>query len=341
LSHSESTTPSSTTTSRPATAWPCPTYCGRCEACHQGAEREAAARERQLEVYSLHRVGAFVSWGPADREGAKRTVLENIRHTSGSGSLIAGLEVDVLVAGLEQGHPDLQWRVLGDWLTALAWARAASLFPDTPQPMEVEDVVSDTLQKVVRALAARSFLAVGGTTSAEAPWAWQHCFTHVYPFRPWVSTVLTNAARDGARKGSHSPDTVPAADERVQYPASEASSEDPDNQLVIHRMTDLLALVAEQHKSGERRADHMRHTLARLPWRYVAAIDASNPALRIGDLPAAGNDAQMAGNLETTVQNVRTTRSNYRRFIALRQPDLAPTLEVILSIALGSDARPS
>lgn len=304
-----------------------------------GATRELEARQRQLEVYARGGKRPFVPLSASEREQQHAAILKNLGNTLGD-SQCSGREVDLLVAAYEHGHPAEPWVALERWMFQYAWGRTAAAFDEPPAKPEVEDVFGDARARVVRGIAARSALAVGTPMTADALIAWHHCFTHTFPFRPWIARIITNLALDHAKR-RHPPGGASAAvpDGAIDAPAGGATVEDEaDGAIAKHRVPDVLRLIVAQHKRGERRADHLRHTLARLPRRYAAAIDLAAPSLGIMRLPVARSDAQMAVNIGTSVSNVESTRDNYRKFVAKRHPHLDGTLSFLLELALSRHA---
>ena len=317
--------------------WPCKRYCGAdgaCE-CARGARREARARERQLQVYELHRVRPYVPWDNTQRITAHARILRNVPSTFAGDPLKSGEEVDRLVAATGI-RADEHWRAVTRFIYHYARGHAAALGKGRIPRTAVEDIVSETLLKAVRAIKARAFLQAS-TPAREAHWAWHHLFTHYFAFRPWLARCVRNALVSELR----------AQDREAPLPGDLALPASSVHELVIeqvehahefHHIPELLELIDQQRRY--KRGVQMCHTLARLPRRYVAVVDEIRPGLSIGALPVARTDAEMAEHLKTTVGGVETSRYNFRAFVAERHPELKPTLELVLSLALGKLDRP-
>jgi hypothetical protein len=267
---------------------------------------------------------------------------------------MAGEEVDLLVTGLEEGAAHVQWGILRFWLMHRLKHAAAGA-----QPAEVEEILDDTMQTVIEAMLKRSFLLRGSTPqsrrylAANAP----PPFSHVSIFRAWATVILKNEAFDRARERKReqrkrerlfadAPELVGTNDEEVEDLADRVN-------LTWLDLPDLAALVDGDHRKapGQRgwmRAQHMRHTLARLPHRRVAETAARFPALGLDKLPVAQNDIEMARNLtdelsragldkppKVTQHNVHSTRANYRVHIQAHHPALSAVLALVLLVALG------
>ena len=273
------------------------------------------------------------------RERMTQQVPLNIRETSDS-PFMSGEEVDLLVSGLESGHPPEHWRVFEEWLTAVAWGREAAVIGTRPE--DIDDLVATGMEKIVRAMTARLFLLGGSTTTQlrSRDRVTRHCFTHAFILRRWMRKTLHNAAIDVVRtRQSGGLDLTDVEELRDPELSPEEALGQPPHPL--HLFSALAVLVERDHSKkpgqpGWVRAQHMRHTLARLPHRYVAVIDLKFPSLALGELPVAHDDVDMAKNLTEALNRpvtpglVQQTRLNYRKFIAKHHPDLVATLEYVL-----------
>lgn len=320
---------------RPVGAWPCvKDYCGQCPNCGFAARREVRTRERQLLTYPA----PTEPLTSEEFEQARQEVLGNIRVRLGAASPMSGEEVDELMAGAISGRSEEHWPAFVDWMSDYARGRAATTFGELPGTSEVEDIVADTREKVVRAILARSFLLTGVPWMNDMERAWHDGFTHVFPFRPWAARIIRNHVADVAKERLRTRGGLGAddADEsRFEAPGATVDAR-AELGLARERVRDFLALIVLEQQIGRKRAEHMRHLLARLPHETVARLDAyASGALRLTEIPAAADDAAMAANLGTSVTNVENTRANYRKFLAREHPQLVLSFELLLNIALG------
>ena len=319
-----------------ASPWPCKAYCGRCELCHVASEREVAIRERQLEQRSTRRWRrAHVPLDRTEREALLRDVMRNLRVQLGPGPA-SGEEVDRLVRELTSGRSE-DWATFSQWVMSYIRGRAAVM----GVPSEgVDDVASAVLEKVARALMARQQLSSAEPTRDTVP-ALLACFTHTFPLRPWAASLSKNALSDAQRRLRFEDTTLDA----YHADHGELVAQDPPVDELVYEglpstgvecVPELLSLIDAEQRKQRKRALHLRHTLARLPDRYVKVLDAVQPSLQLRDLPRAASDTEMAANLATSVSNVESTRANFRTFIAREHPELVRALELVLVMALGN-----
>jgi DNA-directed RNA polymerase specialized sigma24 family protein len=323
---------------RPAAAWPCAKYCGKCSSCKDAAKREVHSRQGQLQTYEWHGVRKLEPVTKSDRQCLEDQVLSNVSVASGRPPLMSGEEVDLLVGGIDAGHPDDHWRELSVWLKTLTRGRTAALLGVVPVEADVEEVVDDTLVKLTRAMASRSFLLTGAPRAKDPVWAWHHCFTHVFVFRAWTTKIVKRKIIDDARIRARAGRPLDEAEEEIADPTWHPD-EPVDHMVVLHRFPELLELIVRQRAAGEVRAVHMCHMLARLPWRCAAAVAAEYPSLGLAEIEVARTDVEMAKHLGTTVGNVQSTRYNFRGFVATNHPELVAMLDVVLRLARAHSPR--
>lgn len=281
-----------------------------------------------------------------------KKVLGNIRDPSQSG-LMAGEEVDFLVGGLEDGN-DLHWMILKTKLTG----RARRLTAEDHR----EELVGTVLTKVGRAMQARTLLLTRSVANQryDAVSSAPRCFTHVSVYRAWMNDIVKHEAINEYRRQSRRP-KLKYGESLVELIGAMPTDDEALDELRdrVHAtwsgVDELAALVEEDHRKrpGQRgwmRAQHLRHTFARLPHRRAAIIAARHPTLGIGDLPMAHSDLEMAENLTrelraldlgkavrlpVTVASVYSTRVSFRAFLEKEPSDLSETFQLLLHVACG------
>jgi len=293
-------------------------------------------RERQLEQRATRRwLREYVPMDDVEREAVLRNVRRNLRVQLGPGPA-SGEEVDRLVGELTSGRSE-SWAAFSHWVMQYTRGRAAAMGVSSEA---VEDAGSAVLEKVTRALIARQQLSSAEPTEGTVP-AVLACFTHTFPLRPWAASLSKNVLFDAQRSLRFEDTTL----DGYHADHGELVAQDPPvDELVLaglpspgaQRVPELLSLIEAEQKKHRKRALHLRHTLARLPDRYVKVIDTVQPGLGLRDLPRAASDTEMAANLATSVSNVESTRANLRTFIAREHPELLPALELVLAMALGN-----
>jgi len=252
-------------------------------------------------------------------------VLGNIRHRSDPAGPMAGEEVDTLIAEFPLRGAEQSWEQIQRWLQIRAFGMCH-------RKEDVGDVVAQTLERLMEVLFARRLLADTHPQPDVDEVAWRVHFNHWAPFRPWLLKTMRNKVRDLGRRTARQR-VVAGLDADLAAPGM-SMADRAELGLVRSRVPELLALVAHQLTKRETRAEHIRHTFARLPTDHRTVIDMRFPELGIGSLPIAGNDVTMAVHLGTTEKNVSNTRRMYRKFLGEKHPHLVPAFDLMLELSL-------